>query len=204
MPLSALTGETIGPNISPAKIASKPGSGTVIAAMLAYANALNSDNYKYVWGGGHARAGTASIGVPGGNGYNGTRKGFDCSGAVGAVLAAAGVGITWGAAFGDNDAVISALLATGDLRSGQGTGPVEVTLFNKPGIHIFMRLNGSFWGTEDGSGDKPSNQYGVGWIKDGQIPPTSAGFTAYHIKPNVLRGYITGSNSASTITGGAP
>lgn len=199
MPLSALTGETIGPLLAPAtKVASKPGAGTVISTMLAEAAALNKYNIPYVWGGGHARAGYISIGQPGGNGYNGTRKGFDCSGAVGAVLAAAGVALTWGQSFGNNDTVIAALQKAEVLRNGAGTGTPEVTIYNNPGAHIFMRLNGSFWGTEDGSGHLPSNGYGVGWIQNGQAP--AAPFIPYHIRQSVLRSYISGSNVTTLTT----
>lgn len=199
MPLSAITGESIGPNLAPVKTASKAGSGAVVWAMIAYATALNSDNYPYVWGGGHVRAGFASIGTPGGNGYNGTRKGFDCSGAVGAVLAAAGMGISWAQPVPGDSGIISTLIAAGLLHSGQGSGPVEVTLFDNPGVHIFMRINGSYFGSEDGSGHLPSNGYGIGWIKDGVEPGPP--FEAYHIKQNVLRGYIAGSNAGSNYAG---
>lgn len=191
MPLSGETGETIGPSLSPAKTASKPGSGTVIAAMLSEANALNKDNIPYVWGGGHERAGSISIGTSGGNGYNGTRKGFDCSGAVGAVLAAAGVGITWGSSFGNDYAVIQTLQKAGVLLPGEGSGPVECTIYDNPNMHIYMRLNGSYWGTAAG-GHLPSNGYGVGWVQDGG---PEEGFTAYHIRPDLLRVHITGSNT---------
>jgi hypothetical protein len=199
MPLSAVSGESIGPLLAPSKTASKVGSGTVIAAMLSEATAIDKDNYQYVYGGGHARAGYPSVGSPG-NGYNGVTKGFDCSGAVGAVLAAAGVGLTWGAEVPGDAGIISTLQDAGLLQPGQGPGgKPECVLFDNPGVHIYMRLNGTYWGTEAG-GQLPSNHYGVGWVYDGG---PQAGFTAYHIPAKTLRGYITGSNANSGTGGGA-
>ncbi len=37
----------------------------VLNAMVATANRITTADYSYVYGGGHARAGTASIGIPG-------------------------------------------------------------------------------------------------------------------------------------------
>ena len=62
----------------------------IVRALTAAADAVTRGDYPYVYGGGHAQAGTASIGIKG-PGYNGRRIGFDCSGSVGAVLAGAGV-----------------------------------------------------------------------------------------------------------------
>jgi hypothetical protein len=62
----------------------------VINALTAAANAITAGDYPYVYGGGHAEAGIASIGIKG-PGYNGRRIGFDCSGSVAAVLAGGGV-----------------------------------------------------------------------------------------------------------------
>lgn len=62
----------------------------VVNAMSAAANGITRRDYPYVYGGGHAQAGTPSIGIRG-PGYNGRRVGFDCSGSVAAVLASAGL-----------------------------------------------------------------------------------------------------------------
>jgi hypothetical protein len=101
-----------------------------------------------------------------------------------------------------DDGIISKLQTAGLLRSGQGSGRPEVTLFDNPGVHIFMRIDGSYFGTEDGSGHLPSNGFGVGWIKDGVEPPPGSGFNAYHFPSTTLREYITDSNAETTITGG--
>jgi hypothetical protein len=62
----------------------------VVNALTAAADGITSRDYPYVWAGGHARAGVASIGSHG-PGHNGRRLGFDCSGAVAAVLAGGGL-----------------------------------------------------------------------------------------------------------------
>jgi hypothetical protein len=66
---------------------------SVERALIAAADAVARGDYPYVYGGGHAEAGTASIGIKG-PGYNGRRVGFDCSGSVAAVLAGAGRSLT--------------------------------------------------------------------------------------------------------------
>ena len=54
-------------------------------ALTAAANSVTAGDFPYVYGGGHAEAGIASIGIKG-PGYNGRRIGLDCSGSVAAVL----------------------------------------------------------------------------------------------------------------------
>jgi hypothetical protein len=76
----------------------------VVNALTAAAAYVTSQDYPYVYGGGHAQAGIASIGING-PGYNGKRAGYDCSGSVVAVLAGAGL---WPAGGGvPNDAGIT-------------------------------------------------------------------------------------------------
>ena len=51
-----------------------------------------------------------------------------------------------------NDAgVISYLRQRGEIAPGAGDGPQEVTLYDDPDVHIFMNINGRFFGTSDGS-----------------------------------------------------
>ena len=71
-------------------IESSAAQSGVIEALTNTADAIAKDDYPYVWGGGHALAGIASVGIRG-PGYNGRRIGFDCSGSVAAVLAGAGL-----------------------------------------------------------------------------------------------------------------
>jgi hypothetical protein len=156
----------------------------VVNAMTAAANSITKRDYPYVYGGGHAQAGIASVGIRG-PGYNGRRVGFDCSGSVAAVLAGAGL---WPAGAGvPNDAGIIATLTSERLIArGIGKGPVEVTLYDDPGVHIFMNIDGRFFGTSDGGGGGDPRG-GAGWLDDGAPDASSRVYKAYHFLPSVLR-----------------
>jgi hypothetical protein len=156
----------------------------VINAMTATATRITRQDYSYIWGGGHAEAGVASLGVRG-PGYTGRTSGYDCSGSVAAVLAGGGL---WPAGGGvPNDAgVISELLAEHIIARGPGTGASEVTLYDDPGVHIFMNIDGRFFGTSDGAGGG-SKKGGPGWLDDGAADAFDHVFRQYHILPSVLR-----------------
>lgn len=156
----------------------------VIDALAAGANAVTARDLPYVWGGGHGQAGVASTGDRGGPGANGRRVGFDCSGAVAAVLAAAGL---WPPGSGvPNDAgVIAELRAEHLLAAGAGTGPSEVTLYDDPGVHIFMNIDGRFFGTSDGGGGG-NRRGGAGWLDDGAPDAYDHHYKRYHLVPSVL------------------
>ncbi len=155
----------------------------VINALSRTASTLTAHNYPYVYGGGHAEAGLASIGIRG-PGYNGRRIGYDCSGSVAAVLAGAGL---WAAGSGvPNDAgVIQQLLQEKLIARGPGTAPHEVTFYDHPGVHIFMNINGRFFGTSDGGGG--NSKGGPAWLYDGAPDSHSPAFRRYHLLPSVLR-----------------
>jgi hypothetical protein len=155
-------------------------SGTVLSALIATANAITAADYPYVYGGGHQHAGTAGIGLPGGTGYDGHTVGFDCSGSVAAVLAG---GSLWqpGAPVPSDAGVIDELSAQHLIVPGQGTGSEEVTLFDDYGVHIFMRIDGRYFGTSDGGGGNGSQPNGgAGWLDDGAPDASSPSYTAYH------------------------
>ena len=192
-PLNASTGLALGNQYLTGPAASRAGSGTVIARMISEASTINNANYPYVWGGGHAQAGTPSVGqVGGGTGANGTNVGFDCSGAVAAVLAAGGLWPFGTQVLNDAD-VIQQLNSNGALQPGQGSGTPECTIFDKPGTHIYMRLDGKYWGTL--AGTLPSNGSGVGWCNNGY---PMAGFTPYHVPAAVLGQVAAGVASSSS------
>jgi hypothetical protein len=183
-----LTGAVVGLNGATFTIQSNGRRMGVVNALTAAANAVTQGDYPYVWGGGHAAAGVAGVGAPG-PGHNGRRVGFDCSGSVAAVLAGAGL---WPAGGGvPNDAgVIAYLKAEHLIARGAGTAPVEVTLYDDPGVHIFMNINGRFFGTSDGSvGGNPKG--GAGWLYDGAWDATSRAFHKWHFLPSVLRDRTT-------------
>jgi hypothetical protein len=158
-----------------------------VNAMIRTANKLSSKVYPYVYAGGHAQAGVASIGMRG-NGYNGHRKGFDCSGSVAAVLAGAGL---WPAGGGvPNDAgIISQLLHEHLIARGAGRAPREVNLYDDPGYHIFMSINGRFFGTSDGGGG--NRKGGPTWLYDGAPDASTHAYKRYHVLPSVLRDKTT-------------
>jgi hypothetical protein len=152
--------------------------------MTTAASTITQADYPYVYAGGHAQAGVASVGIRG-PGFNGHRKGFDCSGSVAAVLAAAGL---WPAGSGvPNDAGIIATLRQARLIApGVGRGPVEVTLYDHPGVHIFMNIDGRFFGTSDGGGGG-NRRGGAGWLDDGAPDASSRAYKPFHFVTSVLR-----------------
>jgi hypothetical protein len=156
---------------------------SVVQALTAAANTVTAGDFPYVYGGGHAQAGIASIGIKG-PGYNGRRIGFDCSGSVAAVLAGAGL---WPVAAGvPNDAgVVAELMREHLIARGRGRGASEVTFYDDPGVHIFMEVDGGFFGTSDGGGGGNPNG-GAGWLDDGAPDAHSRTYKAYHLLPGVL------------------
>lgn len=165
-----------------------PGRRTgVVDTLTQAATRITRQDFPYVYGGGHARAGVASVGMPG-PGYNGRRRGYDCSGAVAAVLVAGGL---WPAGTGvPNDAwVIRQLRDQHLIAPGAGSGPVEVTLYDDPGSHIFMNIDGRFFGTSDGGGGG-DKRGGAGWLNDGAPDATAHWYKRYHFRRSALRGSV--------------
>jgi hypothetical protein len=160
----------------------------MINALSRAATALGARNFPYVYGGGHAQAGIASIGIKG-PGYNGRRVGFDCSGSVAAALAAAGL---WAPGSGvPNDAgVIAQLMAQHLIARGAGIAPDEVTFYDDPGVHIFMNVDGRFFGTSDGGGGGNAKG-GPSWLYDGAPESHSPHYKRYHLVASVLKDRTT-------------
>jgi hypothetical protein len=152
-------------------------------AMISTANAISARDYPYVWGGGHAQAGVASAGLT-----SSRRKrravGFDCSGSVTAVLVGAGLW-TPGSPVPSDAGVIGQLLQQHLIARGAGSGLNEVTLYDDPGVHIFMNIDGRFFGTSDGGGG--NSKGGPTWLDDGAPDATSHAYRRYHVRPSVLR-----------------
>jgi hypothetical protein len=166
----------------------------VVNALIAAANRVTGRAYPYVYGGGHAQAGIASVGIKG-PGYTGHTLGYDCSGSVAAVLAAGGL---WpGGSDVPNDAgIVSQLLAEGLIARGAASGPVGVTLYDNPGVHIFMNIDGRFFGTSDGGGG--GNRHGgAGWLDDGAPDAFSPTYKRYHLLPSVLRNSTNAGHSVT-------
>jgi hypothetical protein len=165
---------------------------SVLSALTNAANVVTQGDYPYVYGGGHEAAGTASIGIKG-PGYNGRRIGYDCSGSVAAVLAGAGV---WpaGAPVPADNGVVAQLMHDHLIARGAESAlahPREVTLYDKPGVHIFMDIDGRFFGTSDGGGGSPLADGGAGWLDDGAPDAAQHAFKRYHLLASVLASRTT-------------
>lgn len=139
---------------------------TVYSAIVEGANAIDSAKLTYVWGGGHSQAGQTTGG------------GFDCSGAVAAVLAGASL---YSGSVGRDDSFVASLVQSGTLVPGTDNGPSiqKVNVYDNPGVHIFMEIGGRFWGTWAGG---TSTAGGGGWCPNGN----TSGFKAYHVPQNIL------------------
>lgn len=161
----------------------------VVAALVSAANRLAAKKYPYVWGGGHAQVGVASLGSKG-PGHNGRRRGYDCSGSVAAVLTGANLWPAGSSVPGDAG-VISELRAGHLIAPGAGHGAVAVTLYDDPGVHIFMNIGGRFFGTSAGGGAGDAKG-GPGWL-DGSTPDAfSHTYKRYHFLSSVLRSRVRG------------
>ena len=158
---------------------------SVVRALTAAADAVAQGDYPYVYGGGHAQAGTASIGLKG-PGYNGHRVGFDCSGSVGAVLAGAGL-LPPGMPVPNDAGIVTELRRQKLIARGVGRGPGAVTFWDKPGVHIFMSIDGRDFGTSDGGAGNPAQLHGgAGWLNDGAPDAANPAFRPYHLVASEL------------------
>jgi hypothetical protein len=119
------------------------GASPGLSAMISEANAIASHHYNYEWGGGHSSIGVPTHGVPGGP--SGPGIGFDCSGAVSAVLHSAGL-------------LNSPMVASNFMTWGLPGPGKSVNIFADPS-HTFMELAGHYFGT---SGQNPGG--GANWI----------------------------------------
>jgi hypothetical protein len=117
-------------------------AGDIIKALIAAANRIDSKHYAYSWGGGH----NASFSGP-----------YDCSGAVSAVLHAAGL--------------LSHPMVSGDFMHWGAPGKGAVTIYANAG-HVYMSIMGHFFGT---SGANPGG--GAGWFNGAPRP----GFAVVHV-----------------------
>jgi hypothetical protein len=162
------------------------------------ANDIDKQNYPYSWGGGHGQLGVPTLGAPGESGgvvSTGPKVvGFDCSGAVSAVLGAAGI-LTSPQGTETLASAIASFAAPGPFLGSTG-----VNVFINPTVpndHTFMQINGRYWGTSD-DGSSPVNGAGVGWLPD--APPSSylANFQTYHILPAALNTKHTSTYAGNT------
>ncbi len=149
----------------------------------AAANRITRQDWPYVWGGGHAHAGVADVGVPG-HGNLLTQRGFDCSGVVGDLLVAVGL-YPAGESLPNDAGIISYLLERHLIVPGPGRGPASVTFYDQPGVHIFMNIGGRPWGAGSG-GPGGDDNGGPGWLDGGAAQVYSPSFKRYHLTAAVL------------------
>ncbi len=179
--------------------AAKASGTTTYQAMIEAANAIASEQYPYIWGGGHSNAGTPSVGIPGGSTgtYNGTTEGYDCSGSVGAVLSAAGF---LNGSFGNDASLTDQLVNAGILIPGTSNKSTSIMIWDNPSVHIFMRFGGNtsagrYWGTADGSPSQGNSQGGPGWLSTGNANPPNtqagSGYKPYYIPNSKLIQNVT-------------
>lgn len=118
--------------------------------IVARANAIDGKHYPYVWGGGHSRTG-----VPDGGTGRDPGTGYDCSGAVSAILG------------------VSPPRVSGGFESWGSPGPgapMDTKVYANA-THVFAVLNGRGWGT---SRENPGG--GAGWLSYN----SRSGFTVRH------------------------
>jgi hypothetical protein len=141
-------------------------------AMIAEANAINAKHYNYEWGGGHDAAFSPSHGTGHGSGPG---IGYDCSGSVSAVLHAGGL--------------LKMPEVASEFMSYGLPGPGAVSIFASP-THVFMSLDGKFFGTHGADG--------AGWYDGSPVP----GFTVRHApvaSASVTAPKVSGTGGISTI-----
>jgi hypothetical protein len=104
---------------------------------------------------------------------------------VAAVLAGAGLW-TPGSPVPNDAGLIHQLLDDGMIAPGIGRPPDDVTLYDRPRVHIFMNIDGRYFGTSDG-GAGANSKGGAGWLDDGAPDASSRRFKRYHVLPYVLK-----------------
>jgi hypothetical protein len=160
-----------------------------IQAMIDAAQAITNSDYPYAYAGGHPSAGTPSSGSASESGGP-TVLGFDCSGSVAAVLSAAHAGVAPGSACGNDATIFSQVQAACPGSSGPGAGTPEVTLWDLSGTHIFMSINGKYFGTSDGEdGNASQKNGGAGWLDDGH--PDTSTYTPWHFSASYLNDTVS-------------
>ena len=138
------------------QLVAKYGNTPFVRALVA-ANGIARNHYNYEWGGGHNPQFAPTHGTGHGSGVG---TGFDCSGAISAILHSAGKLNT--------PMVASQFMSYGQPGPG---GPNDITIYASPG-HVFARIGGKFFGT---SAENPGG--GAGWFASAN----TAGFVVRHV-----------------------
>lgn len=149
-------------------------AGVGLEGVYLAAKAIAAKRYPYVWGGGHAHAGTPDTGTPGSSphdypGIGANTVGFDCSGSVAAALVGGGYFDKGASVPGSADVPHAA-----GLKPGVGK---SLTVYANPN-HIFMHftMGGNrtvYWGTTH-----TNPRSGPGFI---HFAYPTGGFSPYHV-----------------------
>jgi len=147
------------PTVTPTQVndGSKAMPNSAFAHMVSAMNGIAGHRYNYEWGGGH----NAGFAPTSGTGHgSGAGVGYDCSGAISAILHAAGK-------------LQAPLVASQFMSYGQAGpgGPNDLTIYASP-THVFAEVGGRFFGT---SMSNPGG--GAGWFQRAQ----TAGYTIRHV-----------------------
>lgn len=186
--------------------ASDPKSGSLMSAIINSADSISAANFPYVWGGGHTSIGVPDKGDVGADGNTGAFIGYDCSGSVSAVLGAAGL-------LQSPESTQGMIQALGKYAvAGRGSGNPEVTIWINPATHVFLEINGQYWGTSIGMGASPNHtngrennaSSGPTWWKKGSSAPDTSSFTPYHIPRTYLATPTTSSATVKNATTAPP
>lgn len=166
----------------------KTGSGqrTRLEVMISRASEISNKNYPYSWGGGHLSAGLPSIGPEHSSG-GASVNGFDCSGSVGAILAAGGF-IPTGSSLSSSGSFIHEYGHIG--QPGPGPKGKGVTIYANA-THEWMTINGRYFST----GWNPNPKGGAGWggEKESEWPSASGSYESMHLTAKQLEEPYTGS-----------
>lgn len=124
-----------------------------------------SGKYPYKWGGGHSQIGVPTPGIPGGSpGTAGPPAGYDCSGAVSAVLGAM--------------EVLKTPLTSGSLASFGLPGPGNFVTIYANAVHTFMKINiNGTWRWFGTGSDKQALRGGPAW---GNHDPNLSAYVVRH------------------------
>jgi hypothetical protein len=143
--------------VAQAQAGQTPMPNSEFAHMVSAMNQVAGHKYAYEWGGGHNPSFSPTSGTGHGSGPG---IGYDCSGAISAILHAAGK-------------LAQPLVASQFMNYGQpGPGSKnDLTIYASP-THVFAELNGRFFGT---SLSNPGG--GAGWFQRAQ----TAGYTIRHV-----------------------
>jgi len=145
------------PALTTGQDGSKPMPNSDFGRLVSTMNQIAGHKYNYEWGGGH----NAGFQPTTGSGHgSGPGVGYDCSGAISAVLHAAGM-------------LRAPLVASQFMSYGQPGpgGKNDLTIYASP-THVFAELGGRFFGT---SMSNPGG--GAGWFQRAE----TAGYTIRHV-----------------------